>query len=172
MGWDVMRLNEKRTSVTSTFSSSSSSSSSLPSLSSSASFSHLTKGAALAWISLASSLETYFLETWWKKTKTSLIQLRLNTDDQVSSTQKWRWCVATQASTHTHLLCPGKYDVFLQQVRIVQVFEDDGNARQQLDLMQLHDALKTSQQILLGLLVVVAELKIRKTVMRWYRKKV
>lgn len=63
--------------------------------------------------------------------------------------------------THTHLLCPGKYDVFLQQVRIVQVFEDDGNARQQLDLMQLHDALKTSQQILLGLLVVVAELKIR-----------
>lgn len=48
---------------TSTFSSSSSSSSSLPSLSSSASFSHLTKGAALAWISLASSLETYFLET-------------------------------------------------------------------------------------------------------------
>lgn len=72
----------------------------------------------------------------------------------------------THTHTHTHLLCPGKYDVFLQQVRIVQVFEDDGNARQQLDLMQLHDALKTSQQILLGLLVVVAELKIRKTVMR------
>lgn len=67
----------------------------------------------------------------------------------------------THTPTHTHLLCPGKYDVFLQQVRIVQVFEDDGNARQQLDLMQLHDALKTSQQILLGLLVVVAELKIR-----------
>lgn len=49
---------------TSTFSSSSSSSTSLPSLSSSASFSHLMKGDALAWISLASSLETYFLDTW------------------------------------------------------------------------------------------------------------
>lgn len=63
---NVCKAKATRLSLTSTFSSSSSSSSpsSLPSLSSSASFSHLTKGAALAWISLASSLETYFLDTW------------------------------------------------------------------------------------------------------------
>lgn len=62
-------------------------------------------------------------------------------------------------SSHTDLLCPGEDDVFLQQVCVVKVLEDDGNARQQLDLMQLHDALEASQQILLGLLVVVAELR-------------
>lgn len=62
-------------------------------------------------------------------------------------------------ASETHLLCPGKNDIFLQQVGVVQVFEDDGNARQQLNLVQLHDALKSSQQILLGFLVVVAELK-------------
>ena len=60
--------------------------------------------------------------------------------------------------THTHLLCPGKYDILLQQVSIVQVFEDDWNPWQELDLMQLHNTLEASQQILLGLLVVVAEL--------------
>lgn len=64
--------------------------------------------------------------------------------------------------SHAHLLCPGEYDILLQQVSIVQVFEDDGNTSQQLDLMQLHDTLKTSQKILLGLLVVVAELREQK----------
>lgn len=61
--------------------------------------------------------------------------------------------------SETHLLCPGKNDIFLQQVGVVQIFEDDGNARQQLNLVQLHNALESSQQILLGFLVVVAELK-------------
>lgn len=57
------------------------------------------------------------------------------------------------------LFCPGKNDVLLQQVSIVQVFEDDGNSWKQLDLMQLHNTLKASQQVFLGLLVVVAELR-------------
>lgn len=61
--------------------------------------------------------------------------------------------------SETHLLCPGKNDIFLQQVGVVQIFEDDGNARQQLNLVQLHNTLESSQQILLGFLVVVAELK-------------
>lgn len=58
-----------------------------------------------------------------------------------------------------HLLRPGENDVLLQQVGVVELFKDDGNARQQLDLVQLHDTLEPPQQILLGLLVVVAELK-------------
>lgn len=62
-----------------------------------------------------------------------------------------------------HLLCPGKNDIFLQQVSVVQVFKDDRNTRQQLNLVQLHNTLKTSQQILLSLLVVVAELKTNDT---------
>lgn len=37
--------------------------------------------------------------------------------------------------TQTHLLCPGKNDIFLQKVSIIKVFEDDGDTRQQLDLM-------------------------------------
>lgn len=60
--------------------------------------------------------------------------------------------------THTHLLCPGEDDILFKQVGVVHVFEDDGNAGQQLDLMQLHHTLKTSQKILLGFLVVVTEL--------------
>lgn len=64
-------------------------------------------------------------------------------------------------SSFPHLLRPGKNDVLLQQVSVVQVFEDDGNTWQELDLMQLHDTLKSSQQILLGLFVVVAELRKR-----------
>lgn len=63
------------------------------------------------------------------------------------------------SSLQTDLLCPGKDDVFLQKVSIVQVFEDDGDARKQLDLVQLHHTLKSSQQVLLGFLVVVAELR-------------
>lgn len=59
----------------------------------------------------------------------------------------------------SNLLGPGEDDVFLQQVCVVQVFEDDGNTRQQLDLVQLHHTLKSSQQILLGFFVVVAELR-------------
>lgn len=60
--------------------------------------------------------------------------------------------------TNSHLFCPGEYHVLLQQVRVVQVFEDDGNSWKQLDLMQLHNTLKASKQVFLGLLVVVAEL--------------
>lgn len=60
------------------------------------------------------------------------------------------------------LLCPGKDDVLLQKVSVVQVFEDDGNSWQELDLVQLHDTLEASQQVLLGLLVVVAELREKK----------
>lgn len=68
-----------------------------------------------------------------------------------------------QPSTlQTDLLCPGKDDVFLQQVCVVQVFEDDGDARQQLDLVQLHHTLESPQQVLLSLLVVVAELRRRR----------
>lgn len=58
----------------------------------------------------------------------------------------------------TDPLSPGEDDVLLQQVGVVQVFEDDGDALQQLHLVELHHALEASQQILLGFLVVVTEL--------------
>lgn len=56
------------------------------------------------------------------------------------------------------LLCPGQDDVLFQQVSVVQVFQDDGNTWEQLDLMQLHHTLKAPHQVLLGFFVVMAEL--------------
>lgn len=63
------------------------------------------------------------------------------------------------AQIHTHPLSPGEDDVLLQQVGVVQILQDDGDARQQLDLMKLHHTLKPPQQILLGLLVIETELR-------------
>ena len=58
-----------------------------------------------------------------------------------------------------YLLGPDEDDVLLQQVSVVQVLEDHGHAGQQLGLVQLHQALEAPQKVLLGLLVVVAELR-------------
>lgn len=75
--------------------------------------------------------------------------------------------INTQLQPNTHPLCPGEDDVLLQQIGVVHIFQDDGDARQKLDLMELHHTLETSQQILLGLFVVVAELW--EQISRWGR---
>lgn len=61
----------------------------------------------------------------------------------------------------SYLLSPGQDDILLQQVGVVQVFEDDGHAGQKLGLVQLHQTLKAPQEVLLGLLVVVGKLDTR-----------
>lgn len=61
-------------------------------------------------------------------------------------------------TAHTHPFSPSKDNILFQQVSIIQVFEDNGDTWQQLNLVELHDTLKASQQILLGFLVIVTEL--------------
>lgn len=63
---------------------------------------------------------------------------------------------------HFYLLGPREYDVFFQQVGVVQVFENDGDAGQQLTLMELHQALDATQEVLLSLFVIVAKLTIKR----------
>lgn len=58
-----------------------------------------------------------------------------------------------------YLLRPCEDDILLQQVGIVEGFENDGHSWQQLTLMKLHQTLKASQKILLSFLIVVAELQ-------------
>lgn len=45
----------------------------------------------------------------------------------------------------SYLLGPGEYDVFFQQVCVIQVFENDGDTGQQLTLMELHQTLNATQ---------------------------
>lgn len=58
-----------------------------------------------------------------------------------------------------YLLCPHEDDILIQEVSIIEVFENDGHSWQQLTLMKLHQTFKASQQILLRFLIVVAELQ-------------
>lgn len=63
---------------------------------------------------------------------------------------------------HFYLLSPCKYDVFFKQVSIIQVFEYDRDSGQQLTLMELHQALDATQEVLLSLFIIVTELKKKK----------
>lgn len=62
---------------------------------------------------------------------------------------------------HAYLLSPREYDVFFQQVSVIQVFEDDGDTGQQLTLMELHQALDATEEVLLSLFIIVAKLEIK-----------
>ncbi len=44
-----------------------------------------------------------------------------------------------------YLLCPHEDDILIQEVSIIEVFENDGHSWQKLAMMKLHQTLKASQ---------------------------